>query len=89
MAAIVELTGSVVGEHDTMLVAFVFDDPRLRIGDLAARRQLQLQESAGVFQVDTAAANDLAALAHRKHCRAIDVVPELFDLRDAPRAIRL
>ena len=69
-----------------MFVALVFDDARLRIAELAAARQLQLQERADVFQVDAAAADDLAALAHRKHCRAIDVVPELdvFGMRSAP-----
>ncbi len=88
VAAIDELPAGVVGEHDTVLAAFVFDDPRLRIGDLAAGRQLQLQESAGAFQVDAAAANDLAALAHGKHGRAIDVVPELVRSSDARHAIR-
>ena len=48
----------------------------LRIGDLAAARQLQLQERADALEGDAAAANDPAALAHRSPGGTIDVVPE-------------
>src|SRR5208337_127750 len=79
--AVFELSGSVIGEDDN-LVLCVFDlDMGLRVSKLAATWQFQEQECAGAFESNTAAGNYAAALTHRSPSSAIGVVPKLLDLR--------
>ena len=64
---------------------------RLRIGKLAAARQLQLQECPGAFECDRAAAHDVAALPHGNPGSAINIVPEALDgwMRSTPFFLKL
>src|SRR5262245_37361242 len=71
MTAVFELSGSIVGKHD-MLLMVVADDARPRIGQFAAARQLQKQEITGTFEGDTTTADNTTALAHRRPCGAIE-----------------
>jgi hypothetical protein len=61
MSAVCELSRSIVGKND-MLFVFIANDAGLRIGELAARRQCQLQEYAVTFERNDTAANNPAAL---------------------------
>jgi hypothetical protein len=70
-----------VGEHDTAATVLAVDQPRLRVANLAARRQLEAQESTVALQVDPIAANHLAAFTHRQHCGTVNVTPELHRCR--------
>src|SRR6516162_1195975 len=82
VATVLELSGGIIGKHNARVTAaFDGNQPRLRVGKLAARRQLNTQEGAGVFQVNPAAANHLTILAQRQHCSAVDLVPEPLRLR--------
>ena len=82
VAAVDELAVCVVGEHDTRPAAIVLDDARHRIGQLAAARQFDLQERAGRISETTGPqTNGRATLMNGLHGGAIDVVPELHDLR--------
>jgi hypothetical protein len=80
VTTILELAGAVVGKHNRLLV-LVANDARLRIGKLAAARQLQLQEGAGTSERNPSAVGNAAAFAHGSPRRAINLVPEAFDSR--------
>ena len=63
----------------------------MRIGELAAARQLQEQEGADASECDRAAADDAAAVLHGSPSGAIDLVPEILDarMRSAPFSFNL
>ena|SRR6516165_9658630 len=70
IAAILELPDSIVGKHD-VLFTVVADDARIRVGKLAAARQLQQQKSADALECDPATTNDAAAFTNCSPGRAI------------------
>ena len=74
-------TIGIIAKDDAGLAVLVLDEPRLRIGNLAARGQLQLQEGPAVFQIDTTATDELAAFLNGEHGGTVDGAPELFDPR--------
>src|SRR6516225_6945702 len=80
IAAILELSGSIVGKHNVLFMV-VADDARVWIGQLAAARQFQQQKSADTLECYPAAINDAAAVTNGSPRRAIEVVPEFFDRR--------
>ena len=61
MSAVCELPCGIITKDNTLFV-FVTNDTWLRIGELAARRQCQLQEYAVTFERNDTAANNPAAL---------------------------
>ena len=80
VTAILELAGAVIGEHNRLFV-LIANNARLRIAELAAARQFQLQESAGASERNRPTVRNAAALAHGSPGRAINLVPEALDGR--------
>jgi len=64
-----------------MLLAVVADDAGLRVGQLAAARQLQEQGGADALERDSAGTDDSAAFADCSPGGTIKVIPELLDRR--------
>ena len=79
MSAICELPGGIITKNDTLFV-FISDDAGLRIGELTAGRQCQLEEYAVTFERNDTAANNTASLLHRSPCCTIQSIPKLFDI---------
>src|SRR5262245_52467028 len=80
MSAILKLSGSIIGKHD-MLFAFITDDARLRIGELAAARQCQVQECAITAEANNTTTNNAAALLYSSPSGTIQSIPKALDLR--------
>src|SRR5262249_51992276 len=80
IAAILELSDSIVGKHNVLFMV-VADDARVWIGQLATARQFQQPKSADSFEFSPAAVNDGPAFANCSPGRAIQIVPEFFDRR--------
>ena len=89
--AVLELAGGVVANTTTAARGLSTYDARLRVGELAAARQLQLQERADALEGNATAVHDAAALTHRGPGGAIKVIPEFSDrrMRRAPFVLEL
>ena len=86
MPAVAPLPGGVILEHHDFVVEILDLDLRERVGELARGGQPQEQVLAFAFEGDAAAADHLAAFAHRPVGRGIDVIPEPLDGRMCGRA---
>src|SRR5262249_43454287 len=78
--AILKLPSSIISKYD-MLLVFVTDDARSRVGELAAARQDQLKECAVALEPNDTTTNNAAAFLYGSPGCTIQSIPKTFDFR--------